>query len=397
MLKSEKNELDLEIMGQYDENQDKSEKDTMLKHTFTPPPLTNAKTGKLQLLIIFLAILYLAELGSAIRTRSLVLMADSFQIFSDLFLLMIKVYLIQGSHKFPNEKMTYGMNRITIVGNRKSNVFKEIGGNKQKQKNKQIKNKKAKKTQKQEHSAAKTSVSCSQQQICKQKGDEDKHSKICDQKKKSKRNQNTNKFSFHLTCLLFISAAVLTDGLIFFFMKKYKKTDAKWLLYIDTSISLFIALIIFLFQIPSIKKNLKIIMQATPDKIDIVSILDKIQKIDELVSFHNLRLWQYSGDLIVGTIHIVITKNIDYNQAVLKILKIFHNHKVNYITIQPEFIDSSSRSNFSKNSNLTGIDSSGGLNDMCIYNCCQNELQSVKFQQINGDYISNGDVLAEIK
>jgi zinc transporter 1 len=113
--------------------------------------------------------------------------------------------------------------------------------------------------------------------------------------------------------------------------------------YADPAVSLFITLIILKSTIPLTKATAKILLQATPDHIDVNDIKEDIQDIPGVVSCHHVHIWQLSDTQLVASMHIQLAFPISeasgekYMELAKQARKCLHAHGIHSATIQPEF------------------------------------------------------------
>ena len=113
--------------------------------------------------------------------------------------------------------------------------------------------------------------------------------------------------------------------------------------YADPAVSLFITLIILKTTIPLTKATTKILLQATPDHIDVNDIKEDIQDIPGVISCHHVHIWQLSDTQIVASMHIQVAFPINessgekYMELAKQARKCLHAYGIHSATIQPEF------------------------------------------------------------
>jgi zinc transporter 1 len=121
-------------------------------------------------------------------------------------------------------------------------------------------------------------------------------------------------------------------------------TDLPGRFYADPAVSLFITLIILRSAIPLTSATAKILLQATPDHIEVSDIKDDIQGIPGVVSCHHVHIWQLSDSQIIASLHIQVAFPIDsqdgaerYMQVAKAVRSCLHAYGIHSATIQPEF------------------------------------------------------------
>ncbi|KAF2962663.1 hypothetical protein GQX73_g10909 [Xylaria multiplex] len=113
--------------------------------------------------------------------------------------------------------------------------------------------------------------------------------------------------------------------------------------YADPAVSLFITLIILKSAIPLTKATSKVLLQATPDHLDLEDIRDDIQRLPGVISCHHVHIWQLSDTKVVASLHMQIAFPITdeggekYMKLAKQARKCLHAYGIHSATIQPEF------------------------------------------------------------
>ena len=113
--------------------------------------------------------------------------------------------------------------------------------------------------------------------------------------------------------------------------------------YADPAVSLFITIIILKSTIPLTSATAKILLQATPDHIDVNDIKEDIQDIPGVISCHHVHIWQLSDTQIVASMHIQVAFPISeangekYLELARVARRCLHAYGIHSATIQPEF------------------------------------------------------------
>lgn len=167
--------------------------------------------------------------------------------------------------------------------------------------------------------------------------DDDHHDDHHDDHGGGRRNVNIFAMVVHLIGDVFSSLVVLTVGLLYHFV-----TPSLWLDYIDEIGSIIIVLIIVFSTVPQIRKIVNVLMQSTPDNLDVAALQNAVQAVPGLKSVHDLHVWQLIDGLVIASLHAVRTEsgddeNINSNAVIsAKIRDIFHKFNVHNVTIQIE-------------------------------------------------------------
>ncbi|KAJ2987598.1 hypothetical protein NUW58_g4415 [Xylaria curta] len=120
-------------------------------------------------------------------------------------------------------------------------------------------------------------------------------------------------------------------------------TDWPGRYYADPAVSLFITLIILKSAIPLTKATSKVLLQATPDHLDLQDVKDDIQRLPGVISCHHVHIWQLSDTKVVASLHVQIAFPITdeggakYMKLAKQARKCLHAYGIHSATIQPEF------------------------------------------------------------
>ncbi|KFZ00879.1 hypothetical protein V500_00937 [Pseudogymnoascus sp. VKM F-4518 (FW-2643)] len=155
-------------------------------------------------------------------------------------------------------------------------------------------------------------------------------------------------------------------------------THSQQRFYADPAVSLFITLIILRSAIPLTFATAKILLQATPDHLDVTDIKEDIQNIPGVVSCHHVYIWQLSDSQIIASLHIQVAFPITalsgaerYMQVSKAVRKCLHAYGIHSATIQPEFCLDSAHGH--ADDGLGGLDGEGSSRtpqaDDCLLEC----------------------------
>ncbi|KAK3310478.1 cation efflux protein [Chaetomium strumarium] len=120
-------------------------------------------------------------------------------------------------------------------------------------------------------------------------------------------------------------------------------TDWPGRYYADPAVSLFITLIILRSAIPLTVAASKILLQATPEHIDLKDVREDIQALPGVISCHHVHVWQLSDTKVVASMHIQVAFPISeangerYMELSKMARKCLHAYGIHSATIQPEF------------------------------------------------------------
>ncbi|GAB4296078.1 MAG: hypothetical protein Kow0068_20590 [Marinilabiliales bacterium] len=88
------------------------------------------------------------------------------------------------------------------------------------------------------------------------------------------------------------------------------------------------------------KSALRIIMQFTPENIDLASLVNDIEIFDGIKNVHHVHIWQINEHDIMFECHIDLQKDIkitEFEKILKKIRKVLAQYNIEHITIQPEY------------------------------------------------------------
>ncbi|KAK4152236.1 cation efflux protein [Chaetomidium leptoderma] len=120
-------------------------------------------------------------------------------------------------------------------------------------------------------------------------------------------------------------------------------TDWPGRFYADPAVSLFITLIILRSALPLTVAASKILLQATPEHIDLSDVREDIQALPGVISCHHVHIWQLSDTKVVASMHIQVSFPISeaggerYMELSKMARKCLHAYGIHSATIQPEF------------------------------------------------------------
>jgi cobalt-zinc-cadmium efflux system protein len=137
----------------------------------------------------------------------------------------------------------------------------------------------------------------------------------------SHENMNMKSVYLHLFGDMLISVAVLIGGLAMKYLHWYRT---------DSIFSIVIAIYLLYLSWGIVRSSLRIIMQFTPEEIDIKKIVIEIEKIQGVKNIHHVHVWQINEHEMMFEAHIDMSEdmNVSSFESILYI---------NHSTIQPEF------------------------------------------------------------
>ncbi|RLD21520.1 MAG: cation transporter [Bacteroidetes bacterium] len=150
-------------------------------------------------------------------------------------------------------------------------------------------------------------------------------------KRDAKHNMNMRSAFLHLFSDMMTSVGVLASGLIMKFYNWY---------YADAIFSMLIASYLLDLSWAIFRDSLRILMQFTPENIDIESISKEISIIAGIRNIHHVHAWQLDDHKIIFEAHIDLDEDISVSQFETKladIKKILLTNGIDHSNIQPEF------------------------------------------------------------
>ncbi|ODQ81395.1 hypothetical protein BABINDRAFT_160735 [Babjeviella inositovora NRRL Y-12698] len=123
------------------------------------------------------------------------------------------------------------------------------------------------------------------------------------------------------------------------------KTDYTWKFYSDPLVSLFITIIIFSSALPLCKATSRILLQASPSHISADKIIERILRIDGIVSVHDFHLWMLNESKTIASLHVELESGNAYSSPASfmditkQIRTLLHEYGIHTATVQPEYND----------------------------------------------------------
>ncbi|MCK5781093.1 MAG: cation transporter [Flavobacteriales bacterium] len=148
--------------------------------------------------------------------------------------------------------------------------------------------------------------------------------------KNSKENMNVRSAYLHLLTDVMTSVAVMVGGVM---MKYY---GAFW---VDSTLSLLIAFYLIYSSYHLLVESAKVLMQFTPDAIDIEVVSNKISDIDGVENLHHLHVWQLDDKRYMLEAHLELSTNMkisDFQEILHTIEVILKEFGIFHFNIQPE-------------------------------------------------------------
>jgi len=151
-------------------------------------------------------------------------------------------------------------------------------------------------------------------------------------RKDSHDNMNMKSVYLHLFGDMLTSFAVLLGG----FAMKY----LQWF-WTDSVFSMAIAVYLLYMSLGIFRSSLRIIMQFTPEEVDIHKIVKEIEVINGVNNVHHVHVWQINEHDLMFEAHIDVREDVrvsDFGEILSRIKDVLHRHDIDHSTIQPEYM-----------------------------------------------------------
>ena len=149
-------------------------------------------------------------------------------------------------------------------------------------------------------------------------------------------NMNIRGVFLHVMADALGSIAVVVSAIL---VKYVPPADANWKIYIDPILSLVLTIFIIASVIPLLKESSHILLQSIPYGSNIYEIKTNILKINGVLDVHNFHLWSLNSESYVATMHVNISKELDFlNRDIIirKIKSLLHLNNIHTTTLQLE-------------------------------------------------------------
>lgn len=150
-------------------------------------------------------------------------------------------------------------------------------------------------------------------------------------RKDSTENMNMKSVYLHLFSDMLTSVAVLLGGLA------VKYLDWYWA---DGVLSIAIAIYLLYLSWGIFRSALRIIMQFTPEEVDIPKIVKEIENIPGVKNIHHIHVWQINEHDLMFEAHIDVSEDVKvsgFEKILVQIKTVLSQYNINHSTIQPEF------------------------------------------------------------
>jgi cobalt-zinc-cadmium efflux system protein len=147
----------------------------------------------------------------------------------------------------------------------------------------------------------------------------------------SHENMNMRSVYLHLFGDMLTSVAVLLGGLAMKYLQWY---------WTDSVFSIAIAIYLLYMSWGILRTSLRIIMQFTPEEVDIQKIAKGIENIAGVKNTHHVHVWQINEHELMFEAHLDLAEDLnlsDFEVILKEIKQLLKQSGINHSTIQPEF------------------------------------------------------------
>ncbi|KAL8715344.1 MAG: hypothetical protein Q9225_006391 [Loekoesia sp. 1 TL-2023] len=111
--------------------------------------------------------------------------------------------------------------------------------------------------------------------------------------------------------------------------------------YADPGVSMGISFMILLSSLPLIKSSGAILLQSAPLGVDLEDVKHDLEKIDGVVSVHELHAWRLSQNKAIATAHVVVKgKGMEEFMGIAEVVgQCLHAYGIHSVTLQPELVE----------------------------------------------------------
>jgi cobalt-zinc-cadmium efflux system protein len=150
-------------------------------------------------------------------------------------------------------------------------------------------------------------------------------------RKDADENMNMKSAYLHLFADMLTSVAVLIGGLAI------KYLGWAWT---DSVFSIAIALYLLFISWGLFRSSLRIMMQFTPEEVDIMKITEEVTALEGVRNIHHVHVWQINEHEMMFEAHVDLDDDIrvsDFEEILERIKGLLKGHGIGHSTIQPEF------------------------------------------------------------
>jgi len=152
-------------------------------------------------------------------------------------------------------------------------------------------------------------------------------------KMKSGRSLNEKIVTWHLLEDVLGWAAILVVAVVMYFTN---------LSILDPILSVLITLYILVNALKNMRETIRIFLQGTPAGMEMKEIENEITQMDGVKAVHDIRVWSLDGGSHIGSLHVVVGKEVTLENASMikeKIRTLLHDHHIEHVTVEIEHPD----------------------------------------------------------
>lgn len=149
--------------------------------------------------------------------------------------------------------------------------------------------------------------------------------------KDAKENMNMKSAYLHLLTDVMTSIAVMIGGILMKYFEIY------WM---DSLLSILIALYLIYSSYQILWASIKILMQFTPEEVDIKEISEEIKSLPKIKNVHHVHFWQLNDKQLFFEAHIDMEEDIritEFQIILNEVEEVLKKYKISHCNIQPEF------------------------------------------------------------
>ena len=147
----------------------------------------------------------------------------------------------------------------------------------------------------------------------------------------AKHNMNMRSAYLHLFSDMLTSVAVLAGGFAMMYLEWY---------WVDAVFSIGIAIYLLFLSWDIFKTSIRILMQFTPEGIDVKEVAFKISEIENVKNVHHVHIWQLNDHEIMFESHVDLSRDIPvskFEDILIQIKEVLADFHITHATIQPEY------------------------------------------------------------
>ncbi len=277
--------------------------------------MKNKEINNMMLAFILNFTFVIIEIIGAIATNSIAIITDAIHDLGDCLSIWIAIVLKKISYKKPDSKYTYGYARYSIIGGLINLVVLSVGATII------VYNAIPRLLNPQEVNYTGMFVLAILGIV---------FNFIGAYKTRNSKDVSEKIISLHLLEDLFGWLLVLISSIAIGIFKLY---------IIDPILSLLLALFIFVNVVKNLKEILDIILEKTPNNVDIESITKQVENLDDVKNIHHIHIWSLDGKLNCLTAHVCTYENttLDKIELLKKSIKhILEHNNISHSTLEIE-------------------------------------------------------------